>query len=131
MDLGGQESNRQDPVAVLMAAKKDVVRRSAGYQAMFDEIAKTLGLLSNHRLLQNDAQFLSLVDGLIGVEDAEIWHDRVLALVSYANRVAKAHGVAVQATNTGPPSASILNQRPTDLADPDDTLFQRTRLQVR
>ncbi|MEL6841451.1 MAG: hypothetical protein AAFP85_19380 [Pseudomonadota bacterium] len=121
----------QDPIAVLAAVKKDAARRSARYEAVFDEIAKTLRLLSDHRLLQHDAQFLGLVDALGGVEDADIWHDRVVALVAYINRVAQARGVAVQTTASGAPGAVVLNQRPTDLADPDDDLFQRTRLQVR
>lgn len=121
----------QDPAAMLAIARKDALRRSAGYEAVFDEVAKTLGLLSGHRLLKDDAQFLGLVDALIGIEDADILHDRVLALVTYISRVAQAHGVAASVATSGPSNAIVMHQRPKDLDDPDDDLSQRTRLQVR
>lgn len=135
MDLVEQHADRsptgQDPVALLATIQKDAARRSARYEAVFDEIAKTLGLLSNHRLLHNDAQFAGLLDALTGVEDAMILNDRVLALVAYVNRVAQAHGVTPTAATNSTAHTIIMQQRPKNLADPDDDFPQRTRLQVR
>lgn len=135
MDMSGQHPDRAksgpDPATVIATVRKDAARRSAGYEAMFNEIAKTITLLSNHRLLTNDVQFAGLVEALIGIEDTDLLYDRILALVTYINRVAKAHGVAVTTSSSGPPNTTIMQQRPTNLADPDDELFQRTRLQVR
>ncbi|WP_341367307.1 hypothetical protein [Yoonia sp. BS5-3] len=121
----------QDPAAVLARVRKDSQRRSARYEAIFDEVAKTLDILTKHRLLKEDVQFQGLMQALIGIEDADILHDRVLALVAYVNRVSEAHGVKLQAGISGPPDPVVLNQRPTHLADQDDDLLQRTRLQVR
>ncbi len=135
MDLVEQHddssSTGQDPVAMLITIRKDAARRSARYEDVFDEIAKTLGVLSKHRLLRHDAQFAGLLDALTGVEDAEIMNDRVLALVTYINRVAQAHGVTPTAATNSTTNTIIMRQRPKNLADPDDDLSQRTRLQVR
>lgn len=127
----GGASPLQDPVLLLAAVRKDAARRSSKYQLVFDETAKTLVLLSDHRLLKKDTQFLGLLDALTGVEDADIMNDRLMALVAYVGKVAQDHGVAPTANTVGAAASIMMDQRPQSLADPDDVQFQRTRLQVR
>lgn len=129
--LDKQTPATSDPQAVLAAYKKDTARRLAGYANVFDEIAKTLSALADHRLLKDDGQFLASLDALNGCEDANQFHDRILSLISYVGRVAKAHGVQVSDVSLGISDTSILQQRPDNLVDPDAPVLQRTRLQVR
>ncbi|MEL7390066.1 MAG: hypothetical protein AAFN76_09820 [Pseudomonadota bacterium] len=106
-------------------------RRLDRYQAVFDEIDKTLSVLSSHPLLKEDVQFLGLLDALLGVEDGDTFFERVVALQTYVDRVARAHGVAIVVGNIGIPNSVIAQERPQHLAEPADQEFQRTRLQVR
>lgn len=106
-------------------------RRLERYQAVFDEIGKTLSVLSSHPLLRDDVQFLGLLDALLGVEDGDTFFERVVAMQTYVDRVARAHGVAIVVGNIGNPNSVIAKERPQHLAEPADQDFQRTRLQVR
>lgn len=120
-----------DVTHAIAGFRKDAARRAQSFEPVFGEIAKTLGVMSGHPLLQADIQFQGLLADLIGVEDMQMFQDRVMALETYVNRVAQAHGVTLpQATNGG--SANIvLRQTPEHLAGLDEDLAHRTRLTMR
>ena len=126
-----QAFKQPDATNVIGIVQKDATRRQAAYQGVFDEMGKTLSVLSSHPLLKTDTQFLGLVDGLRGVEDGDAFYDRVAGLQAYVDRVARAHGVAVKVGNDGATGVALIHQRPQHLNDPVDQPFQRTRLQVR
>ena len=126
-----QAFKQPDATNVIGIVQKDATRRQAAYQGVFDEMGRTLSVLSSHPLLKADIQFLGLVDGLRGAEGADAFYDRVAGLQAYVDRVARAHGVAIAAGGKGTVGSMIAQQRPQHLADPADQEFQRTRLQVR